>query len=177
MYRLGHLINGEWAAHSHPAVFECEDRIIAGVPGSDPVIFERMIECLEAPYYLLYVLHTSRGEAQPGRYQSPALSASDIKNFLVQFGPFLSADARFDLWVHSPTDNGTVVWDRHDLLFAYGPLEQFSTTLRSLGFTNGCPSVPAPHEHHYRAEFDHLAKALVMAFEWSYSPLQPEDEQ
>ncbi|WP_454831320.1 hypothetical protein [Pseudoxanthomonas wuyuanensis] len=177
MHRLGHLVNGEWVAHSHPAVFEVGERIVAGVPGGDPSIFERMIECLEAPYYLLYVLHTPRGEAQPGRHQSPALSLSEVKGFLAQFGPFLSADARFDLWAHSPSDSGTVAWDRHNLLFAYGPLARFSTALRSLGFTTGNPSIPVPHEHHYRADFDGLAQDLMAALDWSFSPLRPEDQQ
>jgi len=177
MYRLGHFANGKWVAHSHPAVFETTDRIVAGVPGGDPAIFERMVECLEPPYYLLYILHTPRGEAEPGRYQSPALSLLEVKEFLDRFGAFLSADARYDLWAHSPADKGTVVWDRHNQLFAYGPLERFSTALRSLGFTMGYPTVPAPHEHHYRAELDHLAKDLIAPFSWSFSPLRPEDEQ
>ena len=177
MYRLGHLVDGDWVAHSHAPVFESGDRIVAGVPGGDPAIFERMVECLEPSYRLLYVLHTPRGEGQPGRYQSPDLSLSDVKAFLTKFGPFLSADARFDLWAHSPSDNATVVWDRHNQLFAYGPLERFSTALRSLGFTSGYPSVPVPHEHNYRAEFDDLAKELLGAFNWLHSPLRPEDEQ
>lgn len=177
MYRLGHLVNDEWVAHSHPAVFETTDRIVAGVPDGDPAIFERMVECLQPPYHLLYILHTPRGEAKPGRYQSPALSFEDIKRFLTQFGPFLCADSRYDLWAHSQIDKGTVVWDRHSQLFAYGPLQKFSTTLLSLGFAAGDPVVPAPHEHHYRAEFDHFAEGLITAFNWSYSPLRPEDEQ
>jgi hypothetical protein len=177
MYRMGHLVNGDWVAHSHLPVFESGDRIVAGVPGGDPTIFERMVECLNPPYHLLYVLHTPRGEAQPGRYQSPALSLSDVRDFLVRFSPFLSGDARFDLWAHSPSDSGTIVWDRHNQLFAYGPIERFSTALRSLGFTTGQTSVPSPHEHHYRAEFDNLAKDLVGAFNWSHSPLREEDKQ
>ena len=177
MYRLGHLVNGDWVAHSHAPVFASGDLIVAGVPDSDPAIFERMVECLEPLYFLLYVLHTSHGEAQLGRYQSPALSLSHVKEFLTKFSPFFSADARFDLWAHSPSDNATVVWDRHNQLFAYGPLERFSTALRSLGFTSGYPSVPVPHAHYYHEEFDDLAKDLIGAFNWSYSPLRPEDEQ
>lgn len=177
MYRLGHLVDGEWIAHVHPAVFESRERITAGVPHGDPTIFGSMVECMGPPYYLLYVLHTPRGEAQPGRYQSPELSLPDVKDFLARYALFLSADARFDLWAHSLSDDGTVVWDRHNQLFAYGPLNRFANTLQSLGFTIGTTSIPTPHEHHYRAEFDHIAKQLLNEFEWSYSPLRPEDEQ
>jgi hypothetical protein len=177
MYRLGHLVNGEWIAHVHPAVFESGMRLVAGVPNSDPAIFGRMLECMAPPFHLLYVLHTPRGEGQPGRYQSPLLSLSEVNDFLARYAPFLSADARFDLWAHSPGDDGTVVWDRHDQLFAYGPLDRFANALQSMGFTTGATSIPTPHEHHYRAEFDHLAKQLLTEFDWSHSPLRSEDEQ
>lgn len=177
MYRLGHVINGEWVEHSHRPVFQLGKRLVAGVPGGDPEVFAALVECLEPPYHLLYVLHTPRGEAQAGRYQSPLLSLEQVKGFVIRFNGFLRADARFDLWAHSPSENGTVVWDRHNQLFAYGPIEQFATRLASMGFSPGQPDVPAPHEHHYRAELDGLAKDVMAAFDWSHSPLRPQDEQ
>jgi hypothetical protein len=177
MYRLGHLVNSEWRAHSYAPIFKIDERIVAGVPNGDPAVIEALVECLAPPFYLLYILHTSREEGQEGRYQSPALARSEVKQFLARFGPFFSADSRFDLWVHSPSDKATVVWDRHNQLFAYGPIEQFASALYSLGFSSGSPQVPVPHEHHYRQEFDHLAKDLLVAIEWTFSPLRPEDEQ
>lgn len=132
---------------------------------------------MSPPYYLLYLLHTPRGEAEPGRYQSPPLSLDELKGFLARFAAFFRADARFDLWAHSPQDDATVVWDRHNLLFGYGPVNRFAEALLSLGFTHGVPQVPVPHEHHYRSEFDHLARDVVAAFDWSVSALSPEDEQ
>lgn len=136
-----------------------------------------MVECLEPSYYLLYVLHTPRGEAPPGRYQSPEVTLAEVVGFLEKFGPFLSADARFDLWAHSPSDNATIVWDRHDQIFGYGPLDRYSSKLVSMGFAPGHPSVPTPHEHYYRVEFDDFAKEIMTAFDWSFSSLHPEDEQ
>ncbi len=177
MHRLTHLVEGRWVPHSHPAVFTTGERIVAGVPNSDPSVFGKLLECLEPPYFLLYVLHTPRGEAEPGRYQSPPVSSAEAYDFLQRFAPFLSADARFDLWAHSPGSHGTVVWDRHDQLFGYGPVAQFSSALTSLGFTAGAPEIPSPHQHHYHAELDHLSADVMRAFEWQMSPLRPEDEQ
>jgi hypothetical protein len=183
MHKMEHLVEGEWVAHSFKPVFQTPQdndpikRIVAGVPAGDPTIFSSLIECLTPPYYLLYVLHTPRGEAMPSRYQSPLLSLIQVKTFLNRFGAFLSADARYDLWTHSPKDNATLVWDRHNLLYGYGPLELFSSKLRSLGFSIGLPETPAPHQHHYRAEFDNMAKDLMAALDWSQSRLRPEDEQ
>ncbi len=151
--------------------------LVAGVPGGDAQVFERLVASLEAPYFLLYVLHTPRGEGKHGRYQSPELSLAEVRTFLEQFRPFLAADGRFDLWAHSPAEQATVVWDRHDQLFAYGPLERFASELRALGFRPGTVAVPDPHQHHYRPECDALAKELLGAYTWHVTPLRPEDKQ
>jgi hypothetical protein len=175
MYRLGHVVENQWVAYNHPPVFELTDRIIAGVPGGDPSIFIRMVECLEPPYYLLYVLHIPTGEGLPGRYQSPAISLNEVRNFLSHFAPYFAGDGRFDLWAHSPSDKATVVWDRHNRMFCYGPLERYAEKLVSMGFGAGHPTIPAPHEHCYR--FHIAAQEILGAFNWSYSPLRPEDGQ
>lgn len=177
MHRLGHLVGGQWVAYTHRPVFTADERIVAGVPGSNPALFRHLVGCLEPPYYLLYVLHTPRGEGEPGRYQSPAISRSQIDGFLTTFAALLSGDGRFDLWVHSSLSGGTLVWDRHDRLFGYGPVDRLSDKLTSLGFIEGHPEIPVPHQHYYRAELDSLAKGGMAAFEWSYATLRPEDEQ
>lgn len=177
MYRLGHCVGGKWIEHSQARVFDVTDRVLAGVPRSDPAIFAALVQCIEPPLFLLYVLHTPRGEAEAGRYQSPELSLAEVVGFLNQFESFLSGDGRYDLWAHSPSDNGTVVWDRHNQLFGYGPLPLYTEKLKSMGFRSGCPEIPSPHEHYYRPELDGLAKELLTEFDWTYSPLRPEDEQ
>ena len=183
MHKMECLVDGEWKAHSFQSVFQLPQdddrsrRIVAGVPAGDPAVFGGLIECLSPPCYLLYVLHTPRGEAMPGRYQSPLLSLAQIHAFLNRFGTFLAGDARYDLWAHSPHDNATVVWDRHNLLYGYGPLDLFSSKLRALGFYPGTPKIPVPHTHNYRAEFDATAREVMAAFDWSRSELRPGDEQ
>lgn len=182
MYKLSHLVDGEWREHSHPSVFSVGSqsdqvqRVIAGSP-SNSGPFERLVRVLEPPYLLLYVLHTPRGEAEPGRYQSPELTVAKFENFVERFGDFLSSDARSDIWVYSPSERATVVWDRHNQLFAYGPRERFVSELESMGFSPGVPNIDFPHQHHYRQEYDQAASELLGFFEWSYSPLRPEDEQ
>lgn len=183
MYKLGHLVNNIWTEHSHPAVFTLpEDEkelqcIVAGAPQGDPEIFRRLVCTLEPPYILLYVLHTPRGEAAPGRYQSPELSEQRFQNFIAEFGTLLSGDSRFDIWAYSPSERATIVWDRHNQIFAYGPLSRFETELHALGYSQGSVTVPVPHEDCYHSELDEIAKEVLDAFEWSYSPLRPEDEQ
>ena len=183
MYKLGRMEADRWIEHSYPAVYEVStsgggiQRLVVGVPGGDPEVFTRLVTCLEPPYYLLYVLHTPRGEGEAGRYQSPELSPSQFRQFISRFGLLLSQDARFDIWAYSPAEQATVVWDRHNQVFAHGPVARMQSELEQLGFSPGALKVPVPHEHHYRAELDPIAKELLEAFEWSYSPLRPEDKQ
>lgn len=176
LFKLGHQVDAEWVEHRHLPVYEVGDRVLAGLPGGEAKVFTQLVACLEAPYLLLYVLHTPRGEAAPGRYQSPALSHEAFVDFVSRFSAFFKADARFDLWAHSPAERATVVWDRHNQLFAYGPTNRFVQCLDALDFRPGKVEIPA-HAHYYRAECDDMARQLMSALEWIHSPLQPEDEQ
>jgi hypothetical protein len=182
-YKLAVFRDGGWCEHFHPALFERHvpetgaARLHVGVPSGDPDVFRGLLQCLAPPYFLLYILHTPRGEAAAGRYQSPELAANEAQTFLTRYADFLRSDARFDIWAHSPASRGTVVWDRHNLIYAYGPLDSLETKLRGLGFAEGSPSIPSPHQHHYRAECDADAAALIAEWDWALSPLRPEDEQ
>lgn len=184
MFKLSHNVDGRWIEHSHSPLFSIgsngrTDRLCAGVPAGDPAPFERLVLSLEEPYSLLYVLHTPRGEGEPGRYQSPDLPAAKIREFMVRFGRYLASDSRFDIWARSPSESATVVWDRHNHLYGYGPLARFSTELRALGFEERpWESVAGgPHEHHFRAGNDADARALLAWCDWYRTPLKPEDEQ
>ena len=170
MYRLGHLVEEQWVEHSHPAVFRCNpsgsgtSRITAGVQGSDPAVVLKLAQCLEEPLFLLYVLHTPRGEAEPARYQSPELALAEVHEFFEEFLPFLTGDGRFDLWLYSPSQRATVVWDRHNVLHGYGPIECYRAALEAAGFVEGELSALGVHTHHYRAELDSYAKALISRY-------------
>jgi hypothetical protein len=139
MNKLSHQVAGEWVPHSYPPNFALDSKenarpkILAGIPGGDPAVFARLVECLEPPYFLLYVLHTPRGEADAGRYQSPLVLIEQFREFVNGFGSYLSADARFDIWAHSSAEQATVVWDRHNQVFAYGPTEKFQSVLTAHG--------------------------------------------
>jgi hypothetical protein len=49
--------------------------------------------------------------------------------------------------------------------------------LRSLGFQPGAPSADFVHAHHYHSALDADAAAVLGAFEWHHTPLEPADEQ
>jgi hypothetical protein len=133
---------------------------------------------LSGPFQLLYVLHTSRTDAELGRYESPELNAEAVHVFLDRFGGFLSEDGRHDLWVRSHGDDATIVWDRHNLIFGYGPLDVFESALLQRGVRPGAPpSIPDPHVHHYHVERDAEERAVLQALDWHVKPLRESDVQ
>jgi hypothetical protein len=153
------------------------DRLCIGVDQGQISLLWKLAFSVSAPYYVLYVLHTSRCQSQLGRYQSPALDFQALNRFMADFSEFLTNDARHDLWIHSPEAEATLVWDRHDLIYAYGPLERFRALLKESlqeGEVNGPPD---PHAHMYHAEYDDSERKLLRYFDWSLSPLAASDEQ
>jgi hypothetical protein len=183
MHKLSHLVDGEWQEHSHPVHYQFKDFadgtrcLIAGSPSGEFAPFELLALRQAPPYYLLYVLHTPRGEAEPGRYMTPALTTAELSGFIARFATLLTSDSRFDLWAISSVEKATVVWDHHNLLHAYGPLDEFVSQLNALGYTPGPVDVPVPHQHYLWSQIDVLATALLSAYKWQYSELRPEDEQ
>ncbi len=169
---------GYFTAYARRTTDSGTERLVTTAPQGRSTVIEALLAPLVAPFFLLYILHTPRGdEAEAGRYMSPELSRTELLDFLHRFGNYLQADARFDLWFHAPQSKATLVWDRHNQVYAYGPLDAFEAALKALGFAEGEPELRIPHIHHYRAEYDADAKAVMGAFEWKRSKLRPEDAQ
>jgi hypothetical protein len=182
LYKLGTLIEDDNIEYHYEDRFTLEqttgpDRLCIGAAKRHSDLVLALAEQLEPPFYLLYLLHTPRGSHQAARYQSPALEWTEVVALLRQFQPFLEQDARHDLWLHAAGDQATLVWDRHNLIYAYGPLSHFETILKQHEFVQDVISVPVPHTHHYHTTFDADEDQLLNFFDWRASPLQPVDEQ
>jgi hypothetical protein len=133
---------------------------------------------LVGPFQLLYVLHTSRTGAELGRYESPELNATAVEGFLRVFGRFLSEDSRHDLWLRSHDDDATIVLDRHNIIYAYGPLDIFEAALLKRGARAGAAlEIPDPHMHHYHQEWDESEREVLRALPWTVRPLRQSDVQ
>jgi hypothetical protein len=137
-----------------------------------------LARCLREPFCILYVLVLPRtGEHATGRYQSPfPTNRADTEAFVNRFRDYLEGDARHHLWLMSLPDSATLVYDNHDLLYAYGPLDKFRNSLAARGFREGRTVIPFPHSHRYNDVFDDAERDVMRYWEWRRSPLQPEDE-
>jgi hypothetical protein len=130
------------------------------------------------PWFVLYVLLVPRqGNREPGRYQSePFESHAALASILQIFRAFFEGDGRHHVWVGSVANDGLLVYDQHDVIFAYGPLDRFRASLRSHGLRESEFWFPSPHVHAYMPENDAEEERLTAEVEWERFPLQPGDE-
>jgi hypothetical protein len=154
------------------------ERLIVAVDHEPNRCVQLLSSRLTGPFQLLYVLHTTRTGADLGRYESPELRPQAVQTFLDSFGRFLSEDARHDFWIRSHDDDATIVLDRHNLIYAYGPLDTFESALQTIcSRATTPPLIPDPHVHHYHATWDNDECRIIKAFDWRVSPLRESDVQ
>lgn len=175
--------NDEWEPLDNPAAFNNQvldsgnRRLRVVLPASATSTFRQLAELMSGPFYLLYLLHTPRGEASPGRYQSELIIEQQLGRFLLRFELFLARDARHDFWIKSASTTDLIIWTRHNEIYVYGETDKFTRKLIALGFSEQVVPKLGEHLHHYRQEFDQDAAAILCELNWTKSPLHPEDEQ
>jgi hypothetical protein len=140
--KFGCLESDEFIPHEYgDEYFEqpCGDRhrLVVG-PSGDHVdlLIELAGELQGSPWFVLYVLLVPRqGNRQQGRYQSePFESMAALASFLQSFRAFFEGDGRHHVWVGSGANDGLLVYDQHNVIFAYGPLDRFKAVLHARGF-------------------------------------------
>jgi hypothetical protein len=155
-----------------------QTRLTIGFDSAQDGCVRELASGLAGPFQLLYVLHTTRTGAALGRYQSPVVPVAQLHDFLIRFGPFLAEDARHDFWVRSHDDDATIVLDRHNVIYAYGPLTTFRRVLLRIGaHSHGLPRVPDPHVHYYHDAWDDSERQVLAALPWIRTPLRDNDVQ
>lgn len=171
------------SAFSYPGVIHHDDasegggRLILAPTRGHVELLSGLLECLPEPLRVLYVLVVPRGaEFSAARYEAPQeFSRRDVQDLLTEFSDFFERDGRHHLWIANP-GVGTMVYDRHNLIYAYGPLDCFTQVALRHGLRIGRPEVPSPHWHAYHAEFDDTQRDLLSRFAWVQKPLRHSDE-
>ncbi len=181
--KINALVGSEERRFEYGSTFSTEtaggqSRLTIGFDHIQDFCVRELATGLAGPFQLLYVLHTTRIGSELGRYESPVLAASEVQGFMDRFGPFLSQDARHDIWLRSHDDNATIVLDRHNLIYAYGPLAAFETVLERIGAkSRGLPRVPDPHVHYYHDKWDDTEREVLATLPWTRKPLRDSDVQ
>lgn len=128
-------------------------------------------------YYILYILLLSHAGRTPGRYQSQLIDChEDLQLFIWTFQTFFEGDGRHHIWIASPDSPSLLVYDQHDVIFAYGNLDAFETVLKNREFRKKEFWFPSPHIHGYDPANLNAEDELMSYFEWRYFELQPGDD-
>jgi len=186
VYKFGHLTStGEDEPFTYPNTWAFEktsvgsERLKIAPKTGHVTLIRELCELMNPPFWILYVLLLSRSRIHsPGRYQNPQpLTRKQLAAFLDRFRNYFERDARHDFWVSEADGSSLLVYDRHNVIYAYGPLQQYEQMLRAKGFEQTQEVLfPAPHSHHYNSEYDGEEDALVDYFQWKQSPLQEDDD-
>ena len=167
----------------YPNIWEIEQtagpqRLVIAPAAQHIDLLIELVRLLPEPFGMLYVLVVPRGHSgEPGRYQSAQpCDRDELEAFLRHFQTYFESDARQHLWLFSLPSRAQLIYDNHNVIYAYGPLDEFKRVIVAKGLTEGKVEFPAPHAHHYHAEFDEAERQVMQYWEWIHFPLQEGDE-
>jgi len=72
-------------------------------------------------------------------------------------------------------EDDQLVYENHNLIYAYGSLERYKRVLASMAFHEAPISVPTPHCHNYHPQFDQAEKDILSHWEWRRYDLKTQD--
>jgi hypothetical protein len=181
-YKFGWIPKNE-RRYDYPDVYAFEQtsgptRLVIAPSANQVSILIDLLQLMSEPVGILYVLAVPRGGSEAGRYQTASpVSKAQAEEFLKSFKEYFEYDGRHDIWVASMSGSDQLVYDRHNVIYAYGPLPEFETVLlaRGLGKVE-VVRFPSPHTHNYHAAFDQDERNLLRRWRWKRSPLRESDE-
>ena len=151
------------------------DRLLIAPSGGHVELLIELSRCLGEPFGILYVLVVGRSGGKRRDIRARGRWRREAEDFLRGFSRFLESDGRHHLWISSVPDRATLVYDRHNILYAYGPLELYEQVLAARGMRQGAVVFPAPHSHHYNAELDEEEDRMMSVWPWKEFPLSEQD--
>jgi hypothetical protein len=165
---------------THPDVWEKEvypgwRRLVIGAREQEIGLILELCRGMRGPFAVLFVLLVPRAGHAAGRYESAPVPYEDLELFLYTFQEFLEQDGRHHVWVIATSDEGRLVFDHHNVVFAYGDLDAYEAVLRQRGFRESKLPTPAPHGHNYHAAFDASESEILSYWRWIRHPLEEGD--
>jgi hypothetical protein len=137
-----------------------------------------LIENIADKFGILYVLTVSRIDNRPGRYQlADMVNKKELEMFCTKYSKYLESDGRHHLWIASTYSNDLIVYDHHNVLYAYGDIEQYIEILEHKNFQKVNEILfPCPHTHNYNRENDITENEIISSNKWMYFPLEKSDD-
>ncbi|MHC4818291.1 MAG: hypothetical protein ACYTF8_09575 [Planctomycetota bacterium] len=153
------------------------DAVALHAPAKPIRLMLKLTRCVPGPFAVLYLLPECHGAHPHGRYQSPfPLGRRKVVEFCERFERFLERDRRHAVWVMTEDCAERVIYDRRQMLFAYGPLEEFERTLAAEGYGPARIEIPRRLDPRVDADLDPELERLLDWWPWIRCPLWPGDE-
>ncbi len=182
VHKFSSLVGSDFVPFSYSNDWAVEktsgaDRLVIAPSSGHIDLIMKLAGVLPEPFGILYVLLVSRSNNDLGRYQCPSpCTRVEMEGFLREFKEYFESDGRHHIWVASIPASATLVYDQHNVIYAYGPLVQFKRILLAEGLRENPISFPAPHAHNYNQQFDEQEQKVLDYYDWRKSPLMPDDE-
>jgi hypothetical protein len=180
-YRFGWIPDNE-RRYEYQNVFSFEktlrlERLVIAPSANQVSLMVELLRAMPEPYGILYVLVVPRSKAGAGRYQAADFkSRNETEGFLNRFKEFFENDGRHHIWIASPPSPDTLVYDRHNVIYACGRLPEFERIVVNRGLSKiEDVKFPSPHTHNYNAEFDRDEEDLLRYWPRLRSPLREND--
>jgi hypothetical protein len=149
-------------------------RLLISTSESAIELLKELIELHSGPFRVAYLLLSPPVDheemLEPARYEVTEIGSGDLMKILTDFQNFLETDARHHLWIHPQGSGGTLIYDEHNWIYAYGQLPAIEQLLTEKGFQNGTPTIPYPHLHNESARFNDDMHNFLRVLEWKIVP-------
>lgn len=182
MYKFGTLIGDNAIEFQYDNLFEVQKhpngatQLAIGAKEKQVQLMLDIARTWPGPFGVLYVLVVPHSDWEPGRYQiSAPCDFTDLEKFAKTFEDYFEGDGRHHVWFADTLTGAQLVYDRHNIVYAYGNLAPIVSFLKDRGLEKGQALIPSPHIHQYNEEFDESESAIMGYWDWLYFPLEEED--
>ncbi|MHC4644971.1 MAG: hypothetical protein ACYTBJ_05700 [Planctomycetota bacterium] len=181
MFKIGTAYGPDDVEFRYSNIYQRQDypqwsRIAIGAQTDHVSLMLEIAKSWAGPYGVLYVLVLSRMDHAHARYQAPRpCDYEQLESFASRFRPYLEKDARHNLWIMDVNSPFQLVYDRHNIIYAYGDQTSVISLLTQDGFIEAQVKIPSPHTHYYHPEFDDAEDDIITYWDWKPFPLQDTD--
>jgi hypothetical protein len=152
-------------------------RLQIGPTGNQIDLILQLADNLNPPYFILYVLIVTRLGNEYGRYESPTIDTKEeLADFLIEYKEYFETDGRHHIWIGTYDNSGLLIYDQHNVIFAYGHLDNYISFLTLNGFKEQEFTFPTPHIHNFHDDNDVYEERILKHWDWDISPLGENDE-
>ncbi|MCW5947304.1 MAG: hypothetical protein KIT74_09775 [Fimbriimonadales bacterium] len=164
---------GVFKPHSYSNTYAVDKTRLCIAPSSDHIgLLIKLSRVMASPFRVRYVLQVPSEMFPAGRYDlTNDFSLADLESFLKRFSTFFEEDGRHHIWIRSSDAVSALVYDQHNIIYAYGSLDAFERVCTNEGMTEGSVDVPFPHAHAFQEKYDQELAVLLSEWSWERTDL------